>query len=111
MNPTDLAQLYAIGISAAAGWLIPGVVDLVTKSHLADGAKAFLAAVLSALAGALATVTITPATHWQTVLVAIAAAFANTMAAHQTGYSRPVQHATAGFGVGPANPTPADPLS
>lgn len=110
MNPTDLAQLYAIAVAAVAGLAIPAVVDVVTKSHLASGVKALFATVLSASAGALATVTITPGVHWQTVAVSMVSAFVAAMSAHRTGYSDVVQRVTAGFGVGPANPAPADPL-
>ena len=107
MSPTDLAQLYAIAVAGLAGLVIPAVVDLITKSHLADGAKALIATVLSAAAGALATVTITPGVHWQTVALSMVSSFVAAMGAHQTGYSRLIQNATAGFGVGPADP-PAD---
>src|SRR4051812_34431531 len=108
MSPADLAQLCAIAVAGIAGLLIPAVVDLVTKSHLADGAKALLATVLSALAGALATVTITPTVHWQTVALSIVSSFVAAMGAHQTGYSRPLQKATADFGIGASAPTADD---
>lgn len=107
MSPTDLAQLYAVAVSALAGLVIPAVVDLVTKSHLADGAKALLATILSAVAGALATVTITPGVHWQTVALSMVSAFVAAMGAHQTGYSRPIENATKDIGIGPSQP-PAD---
>lgn len=104
-------QLLAYTVATLCGVVIPAVVDVITKSHARDGVKAFLAAALSALAGADSTVTFTAGERWQVYVLAIVAAFVTTMTTHATGYSRPLQRATAGFGLGPANPAPADPLS
>lgn len=96
----DAHATLALAVSFFCGLVIPAVVDLVTKSHLSNSVKAFLAAALAALAGALSTVTWAPRQRWQDYTLAVAVAFVTTFTAHSTGYSRPIQRGTSKVGIG-----------
>jgi hypothetical protein len=101
-------QTIAIAVPILCGTVIPALVDLLTKSHAPQLLKAGIAAGLSGLAGSLSVVAFTPGESWGAYVLAIAAAFVTAIAAHSTGYSTPIQAATAGVGIG--SPAPADPL-
>ena len=101
----------ALAVAALTGWLIPAAVDLATKSRLPSGVKALLAFVLATLDGVLTTTAFMPGSSWHAYLITVAFAFVNAMAAHTTGYSNPIQRATAGFGLGPTKTPAGDPLN
>lgn len=95
-----VAALVPVAVSAVTGTVIPFAVDLITKRHAPAPLKAGTAAVLAALDGALSTVALTPGERWQDYAVSVAMAWLMALTVHSTGASRPVQNATAGFGLG-----------
>src|SRR5436190_16320787 len=92
--------VLALAVSFLCGLAIPAVVDIVTKSRLSSRVKALLAAALAALAGTLTTVTWAPDQRWQDYALAVAVALMSTFTAHATGYTAPIQRATADVGIG-----------
>lgn len=101
MNIVDFARMaLPLAVSLLCGVVIPSVTDLVTAWEAPDALKAWIAAGLSALAGALATVTWAPGASWTEYLFAVFTAFVTTFAAHHAGTSKPVKRATARIGIG-----------
>lgn len=103
-----------LAVSALCGVIIPALVDLTTKTHAPRWLKAGVALTLAGVAGAISTVTFTAGERWTSYVLAVAAAFVTTMSAHLTGYSNPIQRATARYGLGRAGsaiPLPAAPPS
>jgi threonine/homoserine efflux transporter RhtA len=94
------AVLVPLVVSALCGTVIPFVVDLVTKSHAPTVLKGGIAAILSALAGALTTVALSPNETWPEYGMAIFMAFVATISVHSTGVTDGVQRKTARKGIG-----------
>lgn len=100
---TPVLSVKTLAVSALCGWVIPPLVDLVTKARAATALKTGLATLLAALAGALNTVVWAPRERWQDYLLAIAVAVVNTQSAHRilVGLGDPVQKKTGHVGIGP----------
>lgn len=91
-------------IAMVSGIVIPILVGLLTKLRAASGVKAIANAALSAVAGALATVT--GDWSWSAFGVAALSAWAVSVSSYYglwkpTGASATVQQATASVGLGP----------
>lgn len=105
-------------VTLAVGSLIPALTDLITKASAPKWFKVFIVGVLSALAAVIPTVTFVHGERWTDYLLQIALAFMASQTAHRTGYSQPIQDATADIGIGPSTPAapvtandPYDPLA
>ncbi|MGH3502700.1 MAG: hypothetical protein ACRDQA_17675 [Nocardioidaceae bacterium] len=89
-----------VAVSLLSGVAIPMVTDLVTHWSAPDAMKAWIAAVLSALAGALSIATWDPSAGWPGYIAAVGAAFAVAFSAHHAGVSKPIKRATGSVGFG-----------
>lgn len=101
---TPVLSVKTLAVSALCGWVIPPLVDLVTKAHAPTALKTLLATLLAGLAGALNTVIWAPRERWQDYLFAIAVAVVNTQSAHRilVGLGDPVQKKFGRVGIGPS---------
>lgn len=102
-------QLLAI----VGGIVVPLVVGFVTKLHATSAVKAIVNLALSAVTGAIATLT-TNGGHignWKSFLVSIAVTFGTSIMSYYgfwkpTTVSTQIQNKTANFGIGSGVPTP-----
>lgn len=97
-------NMITLAVSSLAGLVIPPFIDLVLKATIPTQFKTLLAMVLSAIAGAISTVTFTPLDTWQNYVFAVMVAFVNTLASHvalKYGLGDPIQSRTGHLGIGP----------
>lgn len=97
--------LDAQAVALLAGIIIPLVVGLLAKMNASSGLKAILNAFLSALAGALVTVTQVDSATLRDFITAILSTWVVSVATYYgvwkpTGVAGTVAVATSGFGVG-----------
>lgn len=97
----NLPTLLTLAVPVLCGAIIPALVDLITKSACPRWAKSIICFALSALAGALSTVTFTAGQTWQDYVLAVFAAWVTAIASHYAGSSALVQKYTGRFGIGP----------
>ena len=107
-NPESQVILDAQTISFLCGIVIPLIVGVLTKINASDGLKAVVNALLSALAGALATFTQTGLTSdvdWKTLVISILSVWVVSVATYYgiwkpTGVAGTVNVKTGNFGIG-----------
>lgn len=85
---TDI-EITATLIAGLVGLVVPWLTELVTTSAVRVEIKSAVTAALSALTGAVTTVTVVPGADWQAYVLAIAAAWIASMRTYFTGLVRP----------------------
>lgn len=93
--------VISLAIPVLCGSVIPSLTDLILKSGAPRWAKSSTCFALSALAGALSTVSFGQGERWQDYVLSVFAAWATAIASHYAGTSVLVQRVTARFGLGP----------
>lgn len=92
--------LFPLVLSLLVGVIIPHIVDLLTHSTAPRWMKSGLAIVLSALTGALTTVTWQGWDDWKVYVFNIFIATVSAFTSHTAGTSEVVQRQTGDFGIG-----------
>lgn len=93
----DLTALLVAMIIAVG---IPYLTELIVKASAPDWVRTLVVAALSALDGALVTVTYADFDRWQDYVLAIGAAWLVTMRVYFAGLTKKVKASTATFGIG-----------
>lgn len=85
--------------TAAIGFVIPALTDLITKSTAPVALKNLVVLILAAVAAAIPAVTFVNGEKWTDYLFQVFIAFWSALTAHKTGYSGVIESATKNFGL------------
>lgn len=97
-------ELTALAVAGLVGLVVPWLTELVTHTAARTELKSAMTFVLSALTGAIATVSVVPGADWKAYLLAIGAAWGASMRAYFTGMVKPVAPSS-GLGAPPTKHT------
>lgn len=96
MSPELVVMLLTALFAVAPGFLT----EVLTKANAPRWVKSTVAVVLSAGSATLAQFVLEPSWDWKEALLKFAIAWAASLLANLSGMTKPVQTATARFGVG-----------